>query len=168
MGNYKQYSISKEESIEIRKQMKLIKSKHACRRLEALALLGEGKTSKEVAEIKGYHEKYVRTIRIQYCKYGIALFLSDGRKGGNHRAMNEEQSKEFLAIFTKQAEAGQIITIADIAKSLDKATGKQRSSLSTAYYFLHRHGWRKVMPRSKHPNKASDEAIEASKKLTLS
>ena len=30
---------------------------------------------------------------------------------------------------------------------------------------LERHGWRKVMPRSKHPQKASDEAIEASKKI---
>lgn len=30
---------------------------------------------------------------------------------------------------------------------------------------LERHGWRKVMPRSKHPQKASEEAIEASKKI---
>ena len=30
---------------------------------------------------------------------------------------------------------------------------------------LERHNWRKVMPRSRHPKKASDEAIEASKKI---
>ncbi len=28
---------------------------------------------------------------------------------------------------------------------------------------LKRHGWRKVMLRTKHPKKADDEAIEASK-----
>jgi hypothetical protein len=33
---------------------------------------------------------------------------------------------------------------------------------------LARHGWRKVTPRGKHPDKASDEAMEASKKLKLS
>ena len=33
------------------------------------------------------------------------------------------------------------------------------------YSVLHRHGWRKIMPRSRHPKKASEEAIEASKKL---
>ncbi|MBR4040361.1 MAG: winged helix-turn-helix domain-containing protein [Clostridia bacterium] len=33
------------------------------------------------------------------------------------------------------------------------------------YYVLHRHGWRKIMPRSRHPKKASEEAIEASKNL---
>ncbi|MCI8758540.1 MAG: winged helix-turn-helix domain-containing protein [Oscillospiraceae bacterium] len=35
------------------------------------------------------------------------------------------------------------------------------------YCVLHRHGWRKVMPRSKHPKKASEDEIAASKKLTL-
>ena len=34
------------------------------------------------------------------------------------------------------------------------------------YRVLRRHGWRKIMPRSKHPKKASEEAIEASKKLS--
>ena len=39
-------------------------------------------------------------------------------------------------------------------------------SVSQIYFVLHRHGWRKVMPRSRHPQKASDEMIEASKKLS--
>ena len=38
---------------------------------------------------------------------------------------------------------------------------------SQIYRMLKRHGWRKVMPRSKHPKKANEEAIEASKKLKL-
>ena len=39
-------------------------------------------------------------------------------------------------------------------------------SVAQIYYVLHRHGWRKVMPRSRHPQKANDATIEASKKLT--
>ena len=35
---------------------------------------------------------------------------------------------------------------------------------STVYNMLYRNNWRKVMPRSKHPKKASDEAIEVYKK----
>ena len=34
------------------------------------------------------------------------------------------------------------------------------------YMLLKRHGWRKVMPRAKHPKKADEEVIQASKKLT--
>ena len=29
------------------------------------------------------------------------------------------------------------------------------------------HDWRSVMPRSKHPNKADEATVEASKKLTI-
>jgi len=34
------------------------------------------------------------------------------------------------------------------------------------YRVLNRHGWRKVMPRSRHPKKASEEVIATSKELT--
>ena len=81
--------------------------------------------------------------------------------------MDDEESKNFLNQFKEKSEKGQIITIEEVADAFNEKTGKQRKSLSTVYYFMHSHGWRKIMPRSKHPNKASDEAIRASKKLTL-
>ncbi len=56
----------------------------------------------------------------------------------------------------------------EIAAAYDERFGKEHKSKSTVYYFLHKMGWRKVMPHSKHPDKASDEAIEALKKLTQS
>jgi transposase len=135
--------------------------------MEAVALLGEGKTPEEVAEIKKYNAQYVRKLGLQYHERGLEAFGVDGRRGGRQRIMSSESSAEFLREFEEQARAGTILTVSEIAKALDKKTGKERKSLSTAYSLLHRHKWRKVMPRSKHPNKASDEAIEASKKLTL-
>jgi transposase len=89
----------------------------------------------------------------------------DRRRGGNHLVMSQEESEAFLRQFEEQAEAGKLLTVEEIAKALDQATGKERKSLSTTYSFLHRHGWRKVMPRNRHPKKASDEVIEASKKI---
>lgn len=160
------YVIAEEEAKEIREKMKIIKDKNVYRRMEAVALLGEGKTPPEVAEITKYHEKYVRTLGCNFHKNGLESFATNGRKGGNNRLMNCEESGEFLEQFKDKAENGQIITIEEIANAFNNKTGKQRKSLSTVYYFMHSHGWRKVMPRSKHPNKASDEAIEASKKLT--
>jgi len=41
-----------------------------------------------------------------------------------------------------------------------------RISSGQIYRVLHRHDWRKVMPRSRHPKKASEEVIATSKKLT--
>ena len=143
------------------------KEANAYRRLEAIALLGEGKTPLEVAEITNFHPKYVRTLGCRFNRNGLEAFADDGRKGGNNRSMSSEEASKFLRRFEEKAKSGQVITVEEISAEFNKQTGKDRDSLSTIYYFLHSHGWRMVMPRSKHPKKASDEVIEASKKLTL-
>ena len=161
------YKTSNEEAKVIREKMNTTKDKNIYRRMKAVALLGEGKSPKEVAEITKYNEKYVRILGCNFHKKGLEVFAIAGRKGGNHRVMDDEESKNFLNQFKEKSEKGQIITIEEVADAFNEKTGKQRKSLSTVYYFMHSHGWRKIMPRSKHPNKASDEAIRASKKLTL-
>ena len=137
------------------------------KKLQAVALRGEGKDNDEIGLITGYHPDYVSNLVSTYCNQGLDALLRDGRKGGNNRNMTNEQAAEFLKQFEEQAKNGQIITVGDIAKAYDEATGKERKSLSTVYYFLQSHGWRQIMPQSAHPNKASDEEIEFSKKLTL-
>ena len=60
---------------------------------------------------------------------------------------------------------GEIIEVKEIAAAYQELVGHPISH-AQIYYVLHRHEWRKVMPRSKHPKKASEEVIETSKKLT--
>ena len=83
--------------------------------------------------------------------------------GGNRRYLSKEDEKAFIKEFDQRAEKGEMLEISEIAKAFNEKVGKE-TDLSTIYYLLKRNGWRKVMPRSKHPNKASDEAIEAYKK----
>ena len=75
--------------------------------------------------------------------------------------MSIEEEKEFLSTYTKQAEAGQIIDLNELKAAYIEKVGHSIGG-SQIYRMLERHGWRKVMPRSKHPQKASNEAIEAS------
>lgn len=63
------------------------------------------------------------------------------------------------------AEGGHIITAQDIKRAFDQRIGED-TGRGYIYMLLKRHGGRKVMPRAKHPKKADEEAIEASKKLT--
>ena len=72
-----------------------------------------------------------------------------------------------LDSFAKKAELGQIIEVKEIKAAYEEKVGHSTGG-SQIYYVLARHGWRKIMPRSRHPKKASDEAIDASKKLTES
>ena len=78
--------------------------------------------------------------------------------------MSVEKEGEILAPFKERAEKGEIIEISEI-KAAYQAEVDHPIGNSQIYFVLHRHGWRKVMPRSKHPKKASKEVIETSKKL---
>ena len=55
------------------------------------------------------------------------------------------------------------IEVKEIHLAFQEAVGHP-VTLSAIYYLLKKHEWRKIMPRSRHPKKASPEAIEAYKK----
>ena len=83
-----------------------------------------------------------------------------------HKDMGQDEEEIVLTQFLNKAEKGQIVETSEIKKAYDEKIG-HKTGHGQIYRVLHRHGWRKVMPRSKHPKKASDEVIEASKKLNL-
>lgn len=89
------------------------------------------------------------------------------RYAGNHRSLSLEEEDEILDTFKKDAEKGKIVSAWEIKKAFDEKLGRD-TGRGYIYMLLARHGWRKLMPRSKHPNKASDEEIDSSKKSNLS
>ena len=95
--------------------------------------------------------------------YGLEA-ISGNHYGGNHRNMSFEEEAEILAPYKAKAEKGELVEISEIQAAYHQAVGHSIGT-SQIYYVLHRHGWRKVMPRSRHPKKASEEVIETSKKL---
>jgi len=160
------YKISMENAKEIRERMNSEKNAKAYRRLQAVALRGEGKGNAQIGEITGYHPDHVVQLCKAYLREGLNGLIEDGRKGGNNRNMTEAEAAAFLQKYEEQAQSGQVITAKGLAAAYDEAVGKEHKSMSSVYYFLHSHGWRKLMPQKQHPGKASDEVIEASKKLT--
>ena len=162
------YKIKEENAREIREKMKCEKRANAYKRLQAVALRGEGKTNEEISKITGYHPDHVGKLCKIYLTEGLDKLKAEGRKGGNNRNMTEAEAAAFLQKYEEEAKRGQLITVEKIGKAYDEAVGKEHKSLSSVYYFLQRNGWRKIMPQRQHPGKASDEAIEASKKLTTS
>ncbi len=118
--------------------------------------------SNQIAEITGLSSSYIDEIISRYNKQGLDE-IKIKKQTGNRRNMSREEEKEFLQTFEKQAIAGQMLIINDVHAAYEKQVGKP-VSVSTVYNLMHRNGWRKVMPRSRHPKKANDEAIEAYKK----
>lgn len=82
------------------------------------------------------------------------------------RNLSYEEEEALLEPLRQEAKAGKTVSVRDIETAYREAVGHSIGT-SQIYYVLHRHGWRKVMPRSKHPKKAVDEVIETSKKITI-
>lgn len=161
----KGFEINEDEAQEIATVRKSISDKRVDKRLWAVQLRGEGMKNPKIAEKLDTSAKVVSRWVSVYCKGGIHALMG-GKFGGNRRNMSFERETQFLAEFETIASKGQLVEISEIKQAYENLVGHSIGG-SQIYRVLHRHGWRKVMPRSKHPNKASDEAIEASKKLTF-
>ena len=160
----KKYKISAEQIEEIKEIRKTIRDKKTDKRLHAVQLRGEGLRDKEIAErLETTSNMISYWVRV-YVKEGLSCILPKGNKG-NHRNMTYEEEEEFLSQFYEKAKLGQIVEVSEIKKAYAEKTEFETKSHGQIYEMLKRHGWRKVMPRSRHPKKASDEAINASKKL---
>ncbi|SJZ42033.1 hypothetical protein SAMN02745116_00268 [Pilibacter termitis] len=106
----KEFKITKEQAIEARKYMKATNVKRIYRRLEVIALRGEGKKNKEVVEITGFSNKYVPQIVSMFMKEGFDKLLKDGRVGGNSRKVSKEDEEKFFEQYKEKANKGQLIT----------------------------------------------------------
>jgi transposase len=150
---------------EVKEALKEAKNARLSRKLQVLDLGVRGYKNPEIATITGYSTSRVSALVCIYAKQGIGYFLQENRKSGNRRNMSYDEEAQLLARYEQQAMAGQIVETSEMKKAYEEQAG-HRIGGQQIYRVLARHGWRKVMPRSKHPKKASEEAIEASKKLT--
>ena len=158
------YRYSEEDREQIVAARKRNKDKRAEKRLHALELRAEGKSAAEVSAATGFHSAYISQLTAKYRNGGIEA-IAGNHYGGNRRNMSKEEEAAFLEPYREQAEAGHILDTGEIKRAYEEKVGHKIGN-GQIYRVLDRHGWRKVMPRSQHPKKASEEVIETSKKLT--
>lgn len=161
----KKYEINAEKMEELQHARKENRDKSVDRRLHALIMHGEGYTGKKISEVTGYSRQYLYELYRKYLKNGLAA-ITGHHYGGNHRNMSFEEESVFLEQFIDDADGGRITDVSAIKAAYDEKIGHETGH-GQIYYVLHRHGWTKKIPRSKHPKSADPEAVEASKKLTL-
>ena len=161
--NVKRVAFTEEEKSEIIRTQRGTYPTHVHKRLLTLKLKAiDGLRSDEIASIVGVHKTSVNRIIARYKKEGMEAMVGKRHDHGN-RYMSREEEASFLLQFQRRSEAGQIIETREIHHAYEQAVGREVTR-NMIYYLLHRHKWRKVMPRSRHEKKASEEAIEAYKK----
>ena len=161
-----QKTYSEEEKNAIKKAYKKSKNTKEQKRLLCLKLrIVKGFSSNEIAQIVGYTSSFVDEIIYTYNKQGLPG-IEAKKQGGNRQNLTFDQEKELLDSYTKLAEAGKMLEVSDIIAGYEELIGRKVAK-SIVYKMLKRHGWRKIMPRSQHPNKASIDEIDAYKKKSL-
>ena len=77
---------------------------------------------------------------------------SSSRKWGGRRYgyMRIDQERQFLSRFFEQASHGGVLIVSEIKRAFEVLVGRKVAK-TTVYRMLDRHGWRKIMPRPRHP-----------------
>lgn len=156
------YEITEEQKKEIEAARKKNKNKRTEAKLKVLVMRAERYKGKEISAATGFHPAYVSALVSKYIHGGLEAITGNHYRG-NRRNMSYEEEGELLGPYMEKAGKGELLDVKEIKEAYEEAAGHRIGS-GQIYYVLHRHGWRKVMPRSRHPKKAGEEAIEASKK----
>ena len=122
-----------------------------------------GSSAAQIAQLLGWSTATVHVLHSRWAKEGEAIFDLRGRGGRRHQHLSVEREQALLAPFVKRAEAGGMLNVSEIQQAYEEQTGVQVAP-STVYRLLDRHGWRKVVPRPRHPK--ADVAAQAAFKKT--
>lgn len=122
-----------------------------------------GSSAAEIAQLLGWSTATVHVLHSRFAKEGDAIFDLRERGGRRHQHLSADQEQALLAPFVERAQAGGMLTVAEIQLAYQEQVGKAVAP-STIYRLLDRHGWRKVVPRPRHPK--ADVAAQAAFKKT--
>ena len=146
------------------KGLKQAKTKAQFQSVQCLWLRASlGLSADQVATAIGWHPNSVRKLQAKYFKEGEAALKRGGRGGRYFQNLTIEEERQLLQEFLVQSETGGILEVSRVKAAYEQALGRQVPK-STVYRMLARHGWRKVLPRPRHPK--SDAATQAAFKKT--
>src|SRR6266571_3422526 len=120
----------------------------------------------EIALQTGVSATTVHRVIARYNRLGPAVIEQSAKGGRHHEYLTLEQEQAFLHPFFARAQRGEMATVEQIHQAFE-AEVQQEVHTNTIYRLLHRHGWRKLAPRARHP-KANQEEQDASQKKTTS
>src|ERR1700733_2811602 len=120
------------------------------RGIRMVLLREKGMAQPAIAEAMGVSLSTVNRAHMAYDQGGIKALKPKPCGGRKRENMTVAQEKTLLARFAKPAGAGEMLNIHDLKLAYERAIG-HRTSSSTVYDLLGRHGWRKLMPRPFHP-----------------
>jgi transposase len=120
-------------------------------------------TAAEIARLLGWSVATVHAIHSRWAKEGDAIFDLKAKGGRRNQYLSPEEETALVQPFLAKAEAGGILNVQEIKAAFEARVGRPVAK-TTIYRLLDRLGWRKVVPRPRHPK--ADPAAQAVFKKT--
>jgi len=160
----KEYNFSPENGQAVYDLMKKSEGLDQYKRMQAVYFRAcyKEKASK-IAERTGLSIGTVWNIHSRWKREGMKIFDIKDTGGRLREYLSYEEEKTFLKQFNDEGKKGKILEVKVIHEAHKQAIG-QNIALSTTYRMLDRHGWRKIMPRPRHPK--GDPEVQTTFKKT--
>ncbi len=122
------------------------------RRIQAVFIRAlDASPPEHIAAVTGLSVNTVRIIHSRFLREGEACLTNrPGRGGRRHALLSATEAEELLAQHLKKAGEGQMLEIKAFKQAVEKSVGHPVDA-STVYRLLAKAGWRKIVPRPKHP-----------------
>ena len=152
---------------DLKNHMRASKDKQQFQRWQVIFIMSTQKyRADEVAELVGVTKGTVYQWVHTYNHKGPDALILQGRGGRTGGLLTWKEEEVLLNKISEKAEQGLVVIAQPIRECVERKLGCAVSK-DYAYDLLHRHGWRKVSPRPKHP-KMNKEQQEEFKKNYLS
>ena len=148
---------------ELKRRMLSSKDIREHNRWQALYLAkAKGLRAREIADMIGVSVYTVNKWVYNYNHLGEQSVYSRKRGGNRTSFLTWEEEEELLSDISERASKGLVVVIKTIKAEVEAKIGHAVSK-DYPYDLLHRHGWRRVTPRPKHPRQDPEKQEEFKK-----
>lgn len=146
-----------ETASRMRQLLKQAKTVPEALRIQAILMRASNAASpQEIAAATGLAVNTIRLLHSKFLREGERILIDRPGRGGRRKAkLSKADEEAFLKQFHEAAEAGRVITVDEIKLAFEKRVG-HAVNISSVYRLMARAGWRKIVPRPRHPKKKPD------------
>jgi transposase len=150
----------------MRELIKMAKTVAELKRIQCIYFRAKfGFLPEQIADMVGLEVGTVWNLHSAFLQNGESALEITGKGGRYHSYLTVQEETSWLAEHRKGGETGEILEVSRVKQSFEQRIGRKVAK-STVYDLLHRHGWRKIMPRPSHP-KSDLEAMDNFKKTSV-
>ena len=141
----------------MRQLLKQAKTVPEALRIQAILMRASSASSpQEIAAATGLAINTIRLLHSKFLRQGESILVDCLGRGGRRKAkLSKADEAAFLKQFHDAAEAGKVITVDEIKQAFENLVG-HAVNVSSIYRLMARAGWRKIVPRPRHPKKKPD------------